>query len=69
AVSLDSARESLVAALTVLGQAPPPELAEASVSDIWAWARENWDIGVLRGRTEIAVGDIPLARAGACPAA
>ncbi|MBL8489729.1 MAG: tRNA glutamyl-Q(34) synthetase GluQRS [Rhodocyclaceae bacterium] len=33
---------SLVAALDSLGQAPPPELARASVAEIWAWAGAHW---------------------------
>ena len=37
----------LVAALAFLGQLPPPDLANASVRDIWRWADENWDIGKI----------------------
>ncbi|OGA13365.1 MAG: tRNA glutamyl-Q(34) synthetase GluQRS [Betaproteobacteria bacterium RIFCSPLOWO2_12_FULL_63_13] len=34
----------LVAALSFLGQQPPPELARAAMRDIWRWARENWTL-------------------------
>ena len=41
----------LVAALEFLGQRPPAELCRAEPETIWAWARENWQIGkVPRGR-------------------
>jgi len=35
---------ALVAALELLGQAPPRDLAAGSVGDFWAWALENWRI-------------------------
>jgi len=42
----------LYAALEFLGQRPPAELAGASVSEIWAWARANWQLAkVPRGPT------------------
>ncbi|HLV76865.1 MAG TPA: tRNA glutamyl-Q(34) synthetase GluQRS [Marinobacter sp.] len=33
---------NLVNALAALGQQPPPALANATVDDVLAWARENW---------------------------
>ena len=33
---------ALLAALQFLGQRPPPELADATVPEMWAWALENW---------------------------
>ncbi len=37
--------KSLYAALDHLGQQPPADLAHASITDIWQWSAENWDIG------------------------
>ncbi|MDR2209009.1 MAG: tRNA glutamyl-Q(34) synthetase GluQRS [Azoarcus sp.] len=34
----------LVSALSFLGQNPPDGLAAASVGEVWAWARENWNM-------------------------
>ena len=44
APTIDIARsaEQLVAALRFLGQTPPPDLATASVADVWTWARAEW---------------------------
>ena len=36
-------------ALRFLQQNPPDELARASVSDLWDWARAHWDSAPLRG--------------------
>ena len=38
----DRAPAELVRALQFLGQAPPGALARAGVSEVWAWAGENW---------------------------
>ena len=61
AVSLDRKPETLVAALQVLHQSPPPQLATASIDDVWAWAHANWCIDRLRRRTEVPVGHLALA--------
>ena len=53
ALPLDSPAPTLVAALDALGQQPPQALAASAPADIWAWATENWDIGVLAGRKAI----------------
>lgn len=67
-ISLDQVAPTLHAALLTLGQAPPAALATASRNDIWAWAHEHWDIGVLQGKTELPVGHIELAHAEiSCP--
>jgi glutamyl-Q tRNA(Asp) synthetase len=44
APALDRQRtaQTLVAALTFLGQLPPAGLGDAGVPDVWAWARANW---------------------------
>jgi glutamyl-Q tRNA(Asp) synthetase len=36
-------RPALLAALRFLGQLPPPDLADASLSELWRWAGANWD--------------------------
>jgi len=35
---------ALLGALKFLGQMPPGELAEASLSELWCWARVHWDL-------------------------
>ena len=49
AIPLDSVVETLIEALTLLRQDPPPELSRKSVKDIWLWSFENWQIGKLYG--------------------
>lgn len=34
----------LTRVLAFLGQGPPPELAESSLSDFWSWAVANWSV-------------------------
>jgi glutamyl-Q tRNA(Asp) synthetase len=62
-VSLTGISKTLVLALSVLGQRPPPDLGSARPKAIWAWAREHWQVDVLRGKTEIPVAGNPMA----CP--
>jgi len=52
-ISLNSATKTLCAALAVLGQNPPRELAYASISDVWSWASESWQIEQLIGQKTI----------------
>jgi glutamyl-Q tRNA(Asp) synthetase len=49
---LDTARaaELLVDALRFLGQSVPPDLSRATVSEVWAWARENWQFANIPRR-------------------
>lgn len=42
ALRIDQAGESLVAALTFLGQTTPDELAQAGTQEIWKWAFRHW---------------------------
>jgi|SRR5688572_30075695 glutamyl-Q tRNA(Asp) synthetase len=44
AAPLDPARPlpALMAALDFLGQQPPRELARATVTELWTWAKKNW---------------------------
>ncbi len=43
---------ALTSTLTLLSQAPPPELAESSIEDVWKWAFEHWRPQALAGATE-----------------
>jgi glutamyl-Q tRNA(Asp) synthetase len=44
AAPVDTARPlpALVAALSFLGQQPPRDLARATISELWTWAKKNW---------------------------
>jgi glutamyl-Q tRNA(Asp) synthetase len=42
------AAANLVAALTFLGQRPPPELAKADVQEVWRWASAHWALRTAR---------------------
>ena len=55
AVPFDRVGPTLVGALDALGQAPPAELAESALADIWRWALSNWKIDALQGVTDIGV--------------
>jgi glutamyl-Q tRNA(Asp) synthetase len=46
ATPLSTARPqaALCRALDFLGQAPPPELIQASLAELWQWARAHWDL-------------------------
>ena len=37
----------LFAALEFLGQQPPPELSGAAVSELWVWAKANWQLACV----------------------
>jgi glutamyl-Q tRNA(Asp) synthetase len=54
AVPLDPSRapQELTATLTLLSQAPPPELAHSSTKDVWKWAVAHWKPQLLAGRVE-----------------
>lgn len=67
AIPLDRAPDMLVWALRTLQQAPPRALADASIDEIWAWARANWDIERLRGLKRVPAAIIPSKRAGNSP--
>ena len=60
AVSFRRAAETLFEALELLGQAPPPALRGAGLAEVWAWARANWDIQTLHGKTSVAAGPVAL---------
>jgi glutamyl-Q tRNA(Asp) synthetase len=60
-VSFDSASKILVTALRLLGQHPPEALASCLLTDIWAWALQNWNIDVLSDQTVIPFDNGALA--------
>ncbi len=47
-----SAPQGLTATLTHLSQAPPPDLADSSIKDVWKWAVANWRPDRLAGSTQ-----------------
>lgn len=47
ALDVAKAAETLVGALRFLGQAAPAGLSRASVQEVWAWARENWQFAAI----------------------
>lgn len=51
AAAIDAGRPSpqLWRALRFLKQAPPADLASATVAELWQWAIEHWRVGPLRG--------------------
>jgi glutamyl-Q tRNA(Asp) synthetase len=44
---------ALISTLTHLSQAPPPDLAHASIKDVWKWAVAHWNPQALAGRTRV----------------
>lgn len=53
-LSCEAVNRTLVAALSLLAQAPPADLEKATLNDIWAWAHEYWRIDKLRGLRAIS---------------
>jgi glutamyl-Q tRNA(Asp) synthetase len=52
-IPIDSAGRVLFDALNALLQDPPVELSDATLPEIWSWAKANWQINRLRGLTVI----------------
>ena len=48
-IPVDEVRPTLTRALAALQQAPPSDLAAASLDEIWGWATENWKLDAMRG--------------------
>ncbi len=46
---------ALARALEFLGQAPPGELGQAPLADVWRWARANWRFAAIPQRAAIAL--------------
>jgi glutamyl-Q tRNA(Asp) synthetase len=61
AVPLGRPEKLLVQVLSALGQQPAADLGKASLREIWSWARENWRIEALTGRTRILVDSNAMA--------
>jgi glutamyl-Q tRNA(Asp) synthetase len=55
AVPIDpsAAPAELTNALTYLSQAPPRDLADSSIKDVWKWAFAHWDPQALAGKKEV----------------
>lgn len=52
-VPVDEVRGTLVRAFAALHQAPPADLASASLDDVWKWARQNWKLESLQGLASV----------------
>jgi glutamyl-Q tRNA(Asp) synthetase len=50
---LSAVSRALTSTLTHLSQTPPPELAHASIKDVWKWAVAHWNPQALVGRTRV----------------
>ena len=59
AIPLDEVRPVLFAALLALRQGPPSALAQATLPEMWDWARKNWNLEPLRGLTAVRADEIP----------
>lgn len=55
AVPIDpaAAPRTLVSTLTYLSQLPPPELARASIKEVWSWALAHWKPQALVGQLTV----------------
>lgn len=62
AIPLRGKRRVLVAALDALMLHPPEDLAAWALSDIWAWAINNWQIEPLVLRTAVPVAANSMAK-------
>jgi len=52
-LDLTSIPQALASTLTHLSQAPPPELAHSSISEVWKWAVGHWKPQALAGNAEV----------------
>jgi glutamyl-Q tRNA(Asp) synthetase len=50
-LDLSAVSTALTSTLTLLSQAPPPELVDSSIQDVWKWAIEHWEPQALAGAT------------------
>lgn len=53
ALDLTRGAATLVQALAFLHQAVPDELARASLSEVWAWAKAHWSLAAIPAKTAI----------------
>jgi glutamyl-Q tRNA(Asp) synthetase len=56
-VNLGEALPQLLTVFSMLGLAPPPALAAATVTDAWTWAIGHWDIKRVPKRLNLRVTD------------
>lgn len=61
AIPLEDPVPLLFAALNALGQQPHESLAASSVTDLWSWAIEHWQVEVMLGARQIEADQDPLA--------
>jgi len=54
-LDLTAVSRALTSTLTLLSQTPPPELARATVKEVWKWAFSNWNPQGLAGRLQVAL--------------
>ncbi|MCH8159685.1 MAG: tRNA glutamyl-Q(34) synthetase GluQRS [Proteobacteria bacterium] len=54
-IPLDNIENTLVAALDALAQAPPPDLDQSDLQEIWSWAIENWRIENLADQQAVSL--------------
>lgn len=54
-IGIDKAPEMLVRALQFLGQNPEGALGRATTADVWDWALENWQIGLVPSQSSSMV--------------
>lgn len=57
-IPYDSTQDVLVAALTALQQAPPADLTQHTLQEIWLWAIENWKIERLQRLAAVSIDQI-----------
>lgn len=53
ALSIDNASQMLTQALNFLGLSPPEELCHASLSSIWQWGYEHWQLEKVPGQDQL----------------
>jgi glutamyl-Q tRNA(Asp) synthetase len=56
-VSADCPLPQLLSVFSLLGLAPPPELALASIHETWRWAMAKWRIENVPRRLSVRVND------------
>lgn len=43
-LTVEQAQPALLAVLTLLGQAPPPQLRDVGLGELWQWAQQHWNL-------------------------
>ncbi|MGI9233817.1 MAG: tRNA glutamyl-Q(34) synthetase GluQRS [Woeseiaceae bacterium] len=60
-LSNEQAETALFAALVALRQDPPEALRNGSLSELWQWGTEHWNIGELKGKAAVSTDSRALA--------